>query len=70
MLFNIHRLTWDEEILKLLNIPECMLPEVKENSTVYGYTQPDVFFGCKVPIAAMAGINKLHFLAHLLLKKA
>ena len=32
-----------------------MLPEVKENSTVYGYTQPDVFFGCKVPIAAMAG---------------
>ena len=55
MLFNIHRLTWDEEILKLLNIPECILPEVKENSTVYGYTQPDVFFGCKVPIAAMAG---------------
>ena len=36
MLFDIHRLCWDEELLKLLDIPACMLPEVRPSSQVYG----------------------------------
>lgn len=55
MLFNIHTLQWDEEILKLLNIPAIMLPEVQPNSKIYGYTQPYNFYGSKVPISGMAG---------------
>lgn len=55
MLFNIHDLKWDEEILELLNIPASMLPEVKSNSEVYGYTKTYHFYGKEVPIAGMAG---------------
>lgn len=55
MLFNIHELKWDEEILELLNIPASMLPEVKSNSEVYGHTKTYHFYGQEVPIAGMAG---------------
>ncbi|MEK0397729.1 glycerol kinase GlpK [Tetragenococcus halophilus] len=55
MLYNIHNLEWDQEILDLLNIPKAMLPEVKSNSEVYGYTETYHFFGSEVPIAGMAG---------------
>ncbi|MCF1615166.1 glycerol kinase GlpK [Tetragenococcus koreensis] len=55
MLYNIHDLQWDKEILDLLNIPEAMLPDVKSNSEVYGYTETYHFFGSEVPIAGMAG---------------
>ncbi|ALV22343.1 MAG: glycerol kinase GlpK [Carnobacterium sp.] len=55
MLFNIHNLEWDEDILQLLSIPKCMLPEVKSNSEVYGYTQSLNFYGGEVPISGMAG---------------
>lgn len=54
MLFNIHTLTWDEEILKELSIPACMLPEVKPSGCLYGMTDP-AFFGGPVPIAGAAG---------------
>ena len=54
MLFNIHDLCWDKEILELLNIPESMLPEVVENSMVYGETLPE-FFGGSIKIAGAAG---------------
>ncbi|KYO65473.1 glycerol kinase GlpK [Thermovenabulum gondwanense] len=54
MIFNIHKLDWDDDILKELNIPRAMLPEVKPSSFVYGYTEPEVF-GAKVPIAGDAG---------------
>jgi glycerol kinase len=54
MLFNINTLTWDEDILRELNIPRCMLPEVKPSSCVYGMTDP-VYFGGAVPIAGAAG---------------
>lgn len=52
MLFNINTLKWDKQILKKLEIPECMLPEVKNSSEVYGYTDK---FGSKIPIAGIAG---------------
>ena len=55
MLYNIHELKWDEEILKILNIPASMLPEVKSNSEVYGVTKGFHFFGSEVPISGMAG---------------
>lgn len=55
MLFNIHTLQWDDEILKILNIPKVMLPEVHSNSEVYGLTADYHFYGSGVPIAGMAG---------------
>ena len=54
MMFNIHELKWDEEILKLLDIPERMLPEPRPSSGIFGYTDVDVFGG-EVPIAGAAG---------------
>ena len=54
MLFNINTLEWDKEILAELNIPECMLPEAKPSSCVYGMTDPS-FFGGAVPVAGAAG---------------
>ena len=54
MLFNIHTLQWDEEILKKLEIPRCMLPEVLPSSHVYGMTAPE-FFGGPIPISGAAG---------------
>lgn len=55
MLFNIHDLTWDDEILKILNIPKAMLPDVRPNSEVYGKTKDYHFYGSEVPISGMAG---------------
>ena len=54
MLFNIHTLDWDEEILNKLEIPRCMLPEVKPSSLIYGMTSPE-FFGGPIPISGAAG---------------
>jgi len=54
MLFNIHKLKWDEEILETLNIPKSMLPEVKPSSCVYGNTDATLFGG-EIPIAGAAG---------------
>ena len=54
MLFNIHTLQWDKELLELFNIPESMLPEVKSSSEVYGYTKTTLF-AHEVPIAGIAG---------------
>ncbi|MGN1159645.1 MAG: glycerol kinase GlpK [Lachnospiraceae bacterium] len=54
MLFNIHTLTWDDEILKLFGIPRCMLPEVKPSSSIYGYSE-ETLIGGSIPIAGAAG---------------
>lgn len=54
MLFNIHDLQWDEELLKLFNIPSTILPAVKPSSKVYGVTG-SVIPDSRVPIAGMAG---------------
>ena len=54
MLFNINTLEWDDEILAELNIPKCMLPEVKASSCVYGEADPS-FLGGPIPIAGAAG---------------
>ncbi len=54
LLYNIQTLQWDEEILAELNIPRCMLPEVRPSSYIYGKTDPS-FFGGAIPIAGAAG---------------
>ncbi|MCR5702870.1 MAG: glycerol kinase GlpK [Lachnospiraceae bacterium] len=54
MLYNIHDLCWDDELLEKFGIPKSMLPEVKDSSTVYGYTD-SIIFGEPVPIAGIAG---------------
>ena len=54
MLFNIHTLCWDEEILKLMGIPTFMLPKAVPSSEIYGYTDA-AFFGAPVAIAGAAG---------------
>lgn len=54
MLFNIHDLCWDEELLQKLKIPSAMLPEVKPSSCIYGYTDAGVMGG-NIPIAGAAG---------------
>lgn len=55
LLFNIHTLTWDDELLKLLNIPQSILPIVRPSSEIYGYTLPNLFFGQSIPISGIAG---------------
>ena len=54
MLFNIHTLTWDEDILRELQIPASMLPKVMPSSGIYGETDPSLFGGA-IPIAGAAG---------------
>lgn len=54
MLFNIHELRWDQELLEKLDIPACMLPQVKPSSCIYGYTDAGVLGG-NIPIAGAAG---------------
>lgn len=54
MLFNIHTLQWDKELLEIFHIPANMLPEVKNSSDIYGITDETVFGG-KVAIAGVAG---------------
>lgn len=54
MLFNINTLEWDKDLLKLMNIPENVLPEVKESSEVYGEAATTLF-STKIPIGGIAG---------------
>jgi len=54
MLFNIHTLGWDKELLKIFDIPSSMLPEVRSSSEVMGYTVKE-HFGGEIPIAGIAG---------------
>ena len=54
MLFDIHKLAWDKEILSYFGIPTSMLPEVKPSSCIYGYTDLTVLGG-EIPIAGAAG---------------
>ena len=54
LIYNIHKLDWDEELLKILDIPPAMLPEVRPSSEVYGETSPELF-GAPIPVAGCAG---------------
>jgi glycerol kinase len=55
LMYNIHELKWDDELLDILSIPKSMLPEVRPSSEIYGHTIDYHFFGEEVPIAGAAG---------------
>jgi glycerol kinase len=54
LIFNIHTMAWDDELLQLLDIPRAMLPEVRSSSEVYGETDPELF-GAAISVAGDAG---------------
>lgn len=54
LLFNIHTMDWDEELLKIMDVPRAMLPEVRSSSEVYAETDESIF-GVRVPVAGIAG---------------
>ncbi|HEC2147751.1 TPA: glycerol kinase GlpK [Staphylococcus delphini] len=55
LMYNIHELKWDDELLELLDVPKAMLPEVKPSSEIYCETIDYHFFGQNIPIAGIAG---------------
>ena len=55
LMYNIHDLRWDAELLEILAVPEEVLPEVKPSAHVYGHTDPAAFFGAEVAVAGIAG---------------
>lgn len=55
LMFNIHELKWDGELLEILGVPASMLPEVRSSSEIYAHTVNYHFFGREVPIAGAAG---------------
>lgn len=68
MLFNIHTLDWDTELLKLLDIPKSVLPQVKESSEVYGLTAKNIL-GEAIPIAGIAGDQQAALFGQLCVEK-
>lgn len=66
-LFNIHTLDWDDEILRVLNIPRLMLPAVRPNDKVYGRTASYHFYGAQAPIAGIAGDQQAALIGQLAL---
>lgn len=68
MLFNIHTLQWDEDLLALFDIPRTMLPEVKSSSEVYGHTAPR-FTNHPIAIAGIAGDQQAALFGQLCLDK-
>ncbi|KRN31707.1 glycerol kinase GlpK [Weissella halotolerans] len=64
MLFNIHKGEWDSELLERFNIPQAMLPEVKNSSDDFGYTADYAFFGIRVPITGIAGDQQAALFGH------
>ncbi|MDP8956240.1 MAG: glycerol kinase GlpK [Actinomycetota bacterium] len=55
LLFDIHKLDWDQEILERLDIPPALLPSVGPSSGRFGTTDPDAFLGVQAPVSGMAG---------------
>lgn len=64
MLFNIHTLTWDDDLLKLFDIPRCMLPEVHPSGYNYGMTD-ETFIGREIPICSVVGDQQAALVGHL-----
>ena len=54
LLFNIHTLEWDDDLLHVLDVPRAMMPDVRSSSEVYGHTEPSLF-GAAIPVAGCAG---------------
>ena len=55
LLYNIHNLKWDPELLELFKVPDLILPEVMPSSNLFGETDPEVFFNSRIPVGGIAG---------------
>lgn len=64
LMFNIHTLEWDKELLDILEVPSPMLPEVRPSSEIYSRTVPQHFFQQEVPIAGAAGDQQAALFGH------
>ncbi len=66
MLFNIHTLKWDDDLLKIFSIPSCILPKVQESSGVFGYLEENLLMKTnkKIPIAGIAGDQQAALFGH------
>ncbi|MAF95053.1 MAG: glycerol kinase [Rhodospirillaceae bacterium] len=64
LLFNVHTMDWDPELLSLFQVPRAMLPDLKSGSEVYGYTAADLFAGELIPIAGAAGDQTAALFGH------
>jgi glycerol kinase len=64
LMFNIYDLKWDDELLKILDVPKCMLPEVMPSSQVYAKTVDYHFFGKEIPISGIAGDQQAALFGH------
>ncbi|RTE08689.1 FGGY family carbohydrate kinase, partial [Paenibacillus whitsoniae] len=67
LIYNIHELRWDDELMEHLGIPAAMLPEVRSSSEVYGHTEENLFYGASIPIAGAAGDQQAALFGHCLL---
>lgn len=67
MLFDISKLRWSTTLMDMLNIPQIMLPEVKDSSGIFGNTIPEHFFGGSIPIAGIIGDQQGALFGHLAL---
>ena len=68
MLFNIHTLKWDEELLELMNIPKSLLPEVYPSSHLYGYSDKTIL-GASIPICGVVGDQQAALFGQLCVNK-
>lgn len=68
LIFNINTMSWDDELLALLNIPKSMLPDVKQSSEVYGHTK-STFLDADIPIAGIAGDQQAALFGQMCTKK-
>ena len=68
MLYNIHTLSWDEDLLKLFNVPKCMLPEVRPSSYNYGYADHTIV-GSDIPICGVVGDQQAALFGQLCVEK-
>src|SRR5690554_5982667 len=55
MMFDIHNLKWDDQLLEILDVPRSVLPQVVPSSGIVGHTHPDIFLGVMTPISGIAG---------------
>ena len=68
MIYNIHSLEWDTELLNMLNIPGSILPEVKPSSEIYGETSKDIF-GVEIPVSGIAGDQQAALFGQMCIKE-
>jgi glycerol kinase len=68
MIYNIHTLEWDTELLSMLNIPGSILPEVKASSEIYGVTSKEIF-GVEIPVSGIAGDQQAALFGQMCIKE-